>query len=1685
MGRAALIGRTLGDFVIRERIGEGGSATVFRAEQVSLGREVVVKVLRRTIEKEAVARFLREAQLASRFEHPFAAHVYAFGAEPDGVLWIAMELVRGTSLDRVLEEQGPLPIARLASLLDRLCEVIAAAHEQGVVHRDVKPANVIVTSSGGRLSPKLVDFGVALAGIEAGEDVVGSPSYMAPEQWTAPGAVDARADVYALGISAYEALVGTRPFRGETLHELAAMHAKAPVPAVPPSFPSTLDLVFAKALAKDPADRYGSALELAAAFRRAAGLDDTAVTIAIDPSVRARALASAPQPIAEVVGALDAARNPHQARAAIFDVVRAIARWLGALALAGARRLGASPITDGHLLLRRDRLDDGDWLRVARALTAPLADRPAVHPVPELVELVSSVDAIAALEGLIALRAEDEHAPHADVARAGDVVARAAPLVETLLGALAPLFAYDVVVARGGLAEKWTGVRRAPRMLAAARASFEDDRPALVDRDGAAVLALWPLVQARAPAAGMAHELFVIDGSARGGARLIAAPAGFEHVDADAMHALRDAIAGSSDDDALDADARERAPYLGLASFSADDAAYYVGRERDVEAFVNRLRVTPLLVVVGPSGAGKSSFVQAGVAPALGWRTIVTRPGRAPVAQLEARLARENIAFGSIADPLLLVVDQLEELFTLGAIASERQRFVSMLVDAARSAEDPLRVVLCLRDDFLIRAHELAPLRDTLGASLHLLGAPAADDLRRMLEEPARRAGYEYEDAALVAEMVGVVEGRAGALPLLSFTASRIWERRDRAAKILPRAACDAVGGVAGALAQHAEDTLAAMPHEVRALVREAFRHLVTAEGTRAIVTRAELVQLLGRGAESLIEQLVAARLITAGEGEGGGERIEIVHEALIGAWPRVVGWRQEDAVGARLRDQLRAAARQWQERGRPRGLLWRDEALLELELWRARAGALTATERDFADASTADRARGRRVRRTLAIAAMAVVVAGSIAILVQSRKTDRERERAEQRTIDLLTEQGRLALVGGDPLRGGAYVAEAFHQGGDGPLLRFLAARAADALAPAPVRLEHGERVAAVAWSPDGARVVTTSVDGGAALWDARGARIAVLGAGHGEMPQPVFAPGGAIVAIAGKRGIELYDGVSGAARGSLEGSVVHAIAFAPDGARAVSCADDGVRLYDLARAIATVIHAGPARGCAWAGDTIAATGGPRKDAWIAAWSAAGELRFEQPFAGANVVAVAPSGDTIAATGGAIARVIDARTGAPVATLVGHAADLTDLAFAPDGARLATASRDGTARLWQRTGALARTLRGHRDATTSVSFSPDGARVLTTSDDGTARVWDATDGTPVRALFGHTAIVPRGAFSPDGARVATAGWDRSALIWTVRPGWIAAIGGDRPHDMATIAPDGSVIAGGANIVERFDAKSGAKLASLDLGGPEWTWSRDGSVIAAVDHGAIVVRDFPSGTERARFGAKIASIFLRADGRELVAVDTDGHLFAYDDRGARLAAPAIEAHVIAGRVTDDGAFILGYHDRVVEVWDAHGAHLHTLAGHDGHVYDLWTCPGHAIAASVGNDRTARVWDLQRGTLIATLTGHTNVTLEVDFTPDCARVATASSDGTVKIWEVATARALASFDVLADGVTTAHVSPDGARLVSVDRAGRVRVWNIADDARTADDIVAWARCHLPFRVASARLEPATPDPGACR
>ena len=266
-----LIGKTLGQYHILSEIGRGGMAVVYKAEQTSLNRFVALKVLfpNFTGDSTSVERLYREAQAAARLDHPNIVEIYEVG-EHEGLHFIAMKYVDGQPLDVILQ-QGPLPPARALKILAQVASALDYAHRHNVVHRDIKPSNIIV-SAGDRIT--LTDFGLAKgagsATLTSSGALVGTPAYMSPEQ-ARGDEIDYRADIYALGVVAYEMLAGRPPFTGNPLSIIMAHASQTPPPLrqFRPDLPPGLEAVVMKALAKEPAERYTTAGEFAAALRQA------------------------------------------------------------------------------------------------------------------------------------------------------------------------------------------------------------------------------------------------------------------------------------------------------------------------------------------------------------------------------------------------------------------------------------------------------------------------------------------------------------------------------------------------------------------------------------------------------------------------------------------------------------------------------------------------------------------------------------------------------------------------------------------------------------------------------------------------------------------------------------------------------------------------------------------------------------------------------------------------------------------------------------------------------------------------------------------------------------------------------------------------------------------------------------------------------------------------------------------------------------------------------------------------------------------------------------------------------------------------------------------------------------------------------------------------------------------------
>lgn len=303
----SLVGRTLGGrYLVTKRIAEGGMGVVYEAEHAELRRRVAVKVLHAYLAKDAEieARFRREALAISAIAHPNVVEVYDSGALPDGRHYLVLELLEGRDLARVLRDDGPMTVGRVTRVLAQVAAGLAVAHDKGIIHRDLKPENVFLTDETlGRERVKVVDFGVARYVEAPGVDAktrtgttVGTPYYMAPEQAQGRKEIDARADVYALGVMGFRMLTGHHPFDDDSYPMLVVKICTEPPPPIATwrkDVPPELTRLLERMMAKSPSSRPSSMREVEAALARFATLDGPA------------ALTDAPPPSRELPVVLD------------------------------------------------------------------------------------------------------------------------------------------------------------------------------------------------------------------------------------------------------------------------------------------------------------------------------------------------------------------------------------------------------------------------------------------------------------------------------------------------------------------------------------------------------------------------------------------------------------------------------------------------------------------------------------------------------------------------------------------------------------------------------------------------------------------------------------------------------------------------------------------------------------------------------------------------------------------------------------------------------------------------------------------------------------------------------------------------------------------------------------------------------------------------------------------------------------------------------------------------------------------------------------------------------------------------------------------------------------------------------------------------------------------------------------
>ncbi|MFI1018158.1 helix-turn-helix domain-containing protein [Streptomyces sp. NPDC020965] len=457
-------------------------------------------------------------------------------------------------------------------------------------------------------------------------------------------------------------------------------------------------------------------------------------------------------------------------------------------------------------------------------------------------------------------------------------------------------------------------------------------------------------------------------------------------------------------------------PYQGLARFEPADHDRFFGRARLVTAVTELARENRFAAVFGPSGSGKSSLLRAGLVPALrqdgrGLAAIrILTPGEHPLrTHATALTPKETGTDGTPQGDTLLLVDQFEEVFTLCTDPTERAAFIDRLL-TAQNPDSRLRVIIAVRADFYSRCAEHRDLADTVSEAALLVGPMTPAELRETIIGPAQGAGLIVE-REVTARLISEVEGEPGGLPLLSHVLRETWRRRR--GRTLTMAAYEAAGGTHGAIARTAEDIFAGFSDQRQQLARLVLLRLITpgdgSQDTRRPVTRSELD--FGDRAETLlvVDRLAHARLLTLDD-----DTIDLAHEALITAWPRLNAWIEEGRERIRAHRHLTEAAQAWNDLGRDPGALYRGTRLTTAQEHFApsgRAADLTPSEQAFLTAShtalTRDTHRRRTLLTTLTLVMALALIAGVIA-WQQNTTSGRRHAEVEARRITTVAQAMR-----------------------------------------------------------------------------------------------------------------------------------------------------------------------------------------------------------------------------------------------------------------------------------------------------------------------------------------------------------------------------------------------------------------------------------------------------------------------------------------------------------------------------------------------------------------------------------------------------------------------------------------------------------------------------------------------------
>ncbi len=1557
-------------YELRESIGAGGFGAVYRAYQAVVGREVAIKIIlpQYANQPDFILRFEAEAQLVARLEHIHIVPLYDYWRDPGGA-YLVMRWLHGGSL-RAMLRRGPLTPFEIARLLDQIASALAAAHRRGVIHRDLKPDNILLDDDG---NAYLADFGIAkdvgnAADVDEGEGIVGSPAYLSPEQITGQ-TVTPRSDIYSLGVTLYELLTGETPFPRLSPVELIYKHLHEPLPSVlvrRPQLPRGLDDVIQKATAKSTVQRYPDAPSVAAAFRRA--------------------VEAAPATVPGGVTAADSSAPVQTQRGATAD--EAIQTDVNAPTIVPGA-MTAEPVNTESPTVTPGAMPavyDSEGLTVTPDAALPHTQAGQATP-----QAVPTGELENPYKGLRAFQQADAADFFGRAALIQQLVSRMGEdgEISRFLAVIGPSGSGKSSVVRAGLlpalrngalpgSRRWFLVE----MIPGAR-PLEQLEEALLR------VAVNPvdhlLDQLRQDERGLmraVHQMLPAEGG-----EMVLVIDQFEEVftlwddEAERAHFLESLRAAITDPTS-----RLRLIVTLRADFYDRPLLYpdFGNLIRQRTEVVLPLAANELREAIG----GPANRVGVGLEPGL-VEAIVTdvgeQPGALPLLQyaltelFERRrghmLTLEAYrASGGVVGALARRADELYNELDAKGREDARQLFLR-LVTIGEGAEDTRR---------RIHVTELTPVGGDRSTMNSVLDAFSKSRLLTFDRDPATRAPtVEIAHEALIRTWERLrgwlAESREDLLVQRRLDAAVAeWTAAGRDPSFL------ASGTRLDQFEQWAAATTLALNEEERAYLDASIAERRARQAAEEARKARELA--LERRSRNFLRVLVVV-LLVATLGALGLTAVALNQQQIAVANASTATIAQGQAVDNAFTAVANANT----------ATVAQGQAVNNA--FTAVANAHTATVAQgqaIAYAATAQSNFVRAESQRLAAESINVMnanppnvdLAGLLSIQAMKMTYSPQADAAILRATGLdyaersfpygdriyfvaLSPDGRLAMAGGE---------NNFVQLWDtasGKLLHTLK----------PPLVGKTTVIWSAAFSPDGKELLTSSGGQHLILWDVQSGRQVKNLPGEVENSRVAFAPDGRYVLFSGAdNAVVVWDLQSDTEARRLSGhtDAIRALAFSADGKIVATGSDDHTaKLWDVETGEQQLEVTDPANPVTNVGltpdDKYLVTSGSN----VIFWDRDTGKQVHMLSTVAPSIAFTPDSKFMLANSGvAGAQVWDLSTWTVVRNFTGQTAVISSVALSPDGRSALTGSWDGSARMWdmRRSVGQDREFLGHTAGVGAVAFSRDGKYILTGSGDTTARLWNAKTGETIKVLKGHTDTIWAVGFSPDGRLAVTGSSDHTARLWDLNTGKeIRQLKGHSDEVRgAAFAPDGKTVAtaGFDRTVRLWDAATGKQIREL-----------------------------------AQDGDEILDLAFAPDGKTVLIGNLDGHARLLDVASGKQVQDITVSSAATGSVfgvafSPDGKSILvGSLDKTARIFDlATGTQQQQFVGHSDYLLRVAYSPDGKTVLTSSIDGTARLWDASTGKELRRYPHGIQVT-GVAYSPDGRMVLTGSKDKRASLWDV--------------------------------------------------------------------------------